>query len=65
MATANCVYLLNLLLFPVFFHRHYGAITPGAISTMSLTLDSDLNEASPQITLACISTGGPATTVTC
>ena len=31
---------------------------------MSLTLDSDLNEASPQFTLACISTDGPATTVT-
>ena len=27
-------------------------------------VDSDLNEASPQFTLTCISTGGPATTVT-
>ena len=27
-------------------------------------MDSDLNEASPQFTLTCISTGGPATTVT-
>ena len=27
-------------------------------------MNSDLNEASPQFTLTCISTGGPATTVT-
>ena len=27
-------------------------------------MDSDLNETSPQFTLTCISTGGPATTVT-
>ena len=31
---------------------------------MTLTVDSDLNGASPQFTLICISTGGPATTVT-
>ena len=31
---------------------------------MSLTLDSDLNGPTPQFTLTCISTGGPATTVT-
>ena len=30
---------------------------------MTLTVDSDLNGASPQFTLTCISTGGPATTV--
>ena len=29
-----------------------------------ITVDSDLNGASPQFTLTCISTGGPATTVT-
>ena len=29
-----------------------------------LTVDSDLNGDSPQFTLTCISTGGPATTVT-
>ena len=29
-----------------------------------LAVDSDLNGASPQFTLTCISTGGPATTVT-
>ena len=32
--------------------------------TLALTEDSDLNGASPQFTLTCISTGGPATTVT-
>ena len=31
---------------------------------LSLTVDSDLNGDSPQFTLTCISTGGPATTVT-
>ena len=31
---------------------------------MSFTLDSDLNGESPQFTLTCTSTGGPATTVT-
>ena len=39
----------------------------GAISIsggVTLTVDSDLNGASPQFTLTCISTGGPATTVT-
>ena len=35
------------------------------ISTpMILTVDSDLSGPSPQFTLTCISTGGPATTVT-
>ena len=31
---------------------------------MIFTVDSDLNGESPQFTLTCISTGGPATTVT-
>ena len=31
---------------------------------MTFTVDSGLNGASPQFTLTCISTGGPATTVT-
>ena len=31
---------------------------------VGFTVDSDLNGASPQFTLTCISTGGPATTVT-
>ena len=33
-------------------------------SGVTFTLDSDLIGASPQFTLTCISTGGPATTVT-
>ena len=33
-------------------------------SNITLCVDSDLNGASPQFTLTCISTGGPATTVT-
>ena len=40
---------------------------PGDITIsggMTFTVDSDLNGASPQFTLTCISTGGPATTVT-
>ena len=43
------------------------ACLSGAISisgSVTLTVDSDLNGASPQFTLTCISTGGPATTVT-
>ena len=31
---------------------------------VTFTVDSDLNGTSPQFTLTCISTGGPATTVT-
>ena len=31
---------------------------------MTLTVDSDFNRAIPQFTLTCISTGGPATTIT-
>ena len=33
-------------------------------SNITLSVDSDLNGASPQFTLTCISIGGPATTVT-
>ena len=40
---------------------HIGDIT---ISGVTLNVDSDLNGASPQFTLTCISTGGPATDVT-
>ena len=39
---------------------HVGDITV----SVRFTVDSDLNGASPQFTLTCISTGGPATTVT-
>ena len=34
------------------------------INSLLVSVDSDLNGASPQFTLTCISTGGPATTVT-
>ena len=34
------------------------------ILPIKLSVDSDLNGANPQFTLTCISTGGPATTVT-
>ena len=34
------------------------------LGEVTLKVDSDLNGASPQFTLTCISTGGPATTVT-
>ncbi|CAI8036047.1 hypothetical protein GBAR_LOCUS20225 [Geodia barretti] len=34
------------------------------LAAIQLTVDSDLNDARPQFTLTCISTGGPATTVT-
>ena len=40
---------------------------PGDITIsggITFTVDSDLNGANPQFTLTCISTGGPATTVT-
>ena len=40
---------------------------PGAIilsENMTFTVDSDINGTSPQFTLTCTSTGGPATTVT-
>ena len=33
-------------------------------NNITFTVDSDLNGESPQFTLTCISTGGPATTVT-
>ena len=45
----------------------YLKLIPGDVTipgSVTLTVDSDLNGASPQFTLTCISTGGPATTVT-
>jgi len=42
-------------------HSVGDVIIPGG---MTLTEDSDLNGESPQFTLTCTSTGGPATTVT-
>ena len=44
-----------------------GFIISGDVSIsggVTLSVNSDLNGASPQFTLTCISTGGPATTVT-
>ena len=52
---------------PLTCELHVLCYSSGAITTsgnMTFTLDSDLNGASPQFTLTCISTGGPATTVT-
>ena len=46
----------------VFCNSILGGITISG--NMTFTVDSDLNGASPQFTLTCISTGGPATTVT-
>ena len=46
---------------------HMTCLFPGDITIsggITFTADSDLNGASPQFTLTCISTGGPATTVT-
>ena len=34
------------------------------LSGMNFSVDSDLNGETPQFTLTCVSTGGPATTVT-
>ena len=51
----NCFVFFNFIFFS-------GTVTiPDGVT---LTVDSDLNGASPQFTLTCISTGGPATTVT-
>ena len=50
-------------LFP--YHTHANStLFLGNIILSSLTIDLDLNGPSPQFTLTCISTGGPATTVT-
>ena len=46
---------------------YHSILHPGEVMIsggMTFTVDSDLNGASPQFTLTCISTGGPATTVT-
>ena len=55
------VYIIIIILIIWFSFNFIGNVTiPGG---MTLTVDSDLNGASPQFTLTCISTGGPATTV--
>ena len=55
--------MLYICLVILFIHfSHIGDVTiPGG---MTFIVDSDLNGDSPQFTLTCISTGGPATTVT-
>ena len=62
----NSVFFLVLkslmLLLPSLFFNNAGDVTmPGG---MTFTVNADLNEESPQFTLTCTSTGGPATTVT-
>ena len=55
--------MVTIASIPLIFnwHNYIGDITiPDGVS---LTVDSDLNGASPQFTLTCISIGGPATTV--
>ena len=54
----------NYYVYHILFAHHFllGGITIS--DDMVFTVDSDLNGASPQFTLTCISTGGPATTVT-
>ena len=54
-------YLIQCCL-PYYMCTYSGIITIDG--SMAFTVDSDLNEASPQFTFTCISTGGPATTVT-
>ena len=54
----------------MFFHliaSSYSLCSAGDVTIpngMTFTVDSNLNGESPQFTLTCISTGGPATTVT-
>ena len=47
-------------------HICYAILSGGLMVSENIVffVDSDLNGASPQFTLTCISTGGPATTVT-
>ena len=47
-----------------FYHLSLHKIISGQVSLSTRVPTSDLNEGSPQFTLTCISTGGPATTVT-
>ena len=51
----------------LFIGNNMTAIISGDLTIsdgVTLTVNSDLNGPSPQFTLTCISTGGPATTVT-
>ena len=60
----SCIYFICDLLSPLKLSQPSisGDITIS--DGMTFTVDSDLNGASPHFTLTCISTGGPATTVT-
>ena len=51
-----------IILAIIIFLNFTGAIT--IMEGLVLTVNSDLNEDNPQFTLTCISTGGPATTIT-
>ena len=56
----NKIYIGHIII--IISSNFIGDVTiPGG---MTLTVDSDLNGTNPQFTLTCISTGGPATTVT-
>ena len=61
---ALCVYLAHYFMVSLTLSTpcSLGGIT--IPNDVTFTLISDLNGASPQFTLTCISTGGPATTVT-
>ena len=56
------IYVINTILIASICISSPGDITISG--SITFTEDSDLNGASPQLTLTCISTGGPATTVT-
>ena len=52
----GCIEWMNVVLLLKCFNM--------TVEVVMMTVSSDLNGASPQFTLTCISTGGPATTVT-
>ena len=59
----DCVHkLLYRHMYTCLYESFSGDIT--IFGAMTFTADSDLNGGSPQFILTCISTGGPATTVT-
>ena len=58
----NIVYNTYFVVHCLSFHNYVGKVKISG--DMTLTVNSDLNGGSPQFTLTCISTGGPATTVT-
>ena len=65
MASAGAFSCKYNIMWPHYVHHTFhfaGDVTISA--SMTFTVDSDLNGESPQFTLTCTSTGGPATTVT-